>query len=86
MHTAEERIAICREFKRVSSRWVVISHYQKKAVHRLHRVLFRQPSRITMLSREDFLAETAAAGLSLVSSVAVVPGLHAHHISLFTTD
>ncbi len=86
MHTADERIAICREFKRVSRRWVVLSHYQKKAVHRLQRLLFRPPSRITMLSREEFRAETTLAGLSLVSSVAVVPGLHAHHISLFTAD
>ncbi len=86
MHDADERIAIYREFKRVSRRWVVLSYYRKKVVHRLQRLLIRQPSRITMLSREEFLAETVSAGLSLVSSVAVAPGLHAHQISLFTTD
>ncbi len=86
MHHSGERSAIYHEFKRVSRRWVVLSHYRKTIIHRLHRLLFKQPSRITMQSREEFLAETARAGLSLVQSVAVLPGIHAHHISLFSTE
>ena len=86
MHHSSEHRAIYREFKRVSRRWVVISHYQKTTIHRLHRLLFRQPSRITMQSRAELLAETSQAGLSLIQSVAVLPGVHAHHISLFSTQ
>ena len=86
MHHSSERRAIYREFKRVSRRWVVLSHYQKTFLHRMHRLLFRPPSRITMQSQAELLAETAQAGLSLIQSVTVLPGVHAHQISLFSTQ
>ncbi|MFB0516523.1 MAG: class I SAM-dependent methyltransferase [Candidatus Neomarinimicrobiota bacterium] len=84
VHEQDQRVAILKEFKRVSRRWVVVSFYIQTPLHILHRRLFKQPSRITMLSRRTLLGEAEMAGLQLVKMLSVVPGLHAHRIGLFT--
>jgi ubiquinone/menaquinone biosynthesis C-methylase UbiE len=86
IHEHEQRVAILREFRRVSRHWVVVSLYLQTPLHRVHRWLFRQPSRITMLKRRELMEEAALAGLGLVNMVSVVPGLHAHRICLFSTE
>ncbi len=84
IHERDERIAILEEFKRVSRRWVLASLYLRTALHRLHRRMVRQPSRITMLSRHDLEYEAATAGLALVQVRAVLPFLHSQRLCLFT--
>ncbi len=84
MHEPEERRAIFREFRRVSRRWVVVSLYLTSRLHQLHRRLVQQPSRITMISRQDMLVEAQGAGLTLIRNVPVLPVLHAHHLCLFS--
>ncbi|UCD38323.1 MAG: class I SAM-dependent methyltransferase [Fidelibacterota bacterium] len=86
IHEREQRVAILKEFKRVSRRWVVASLYIKTPLHRLHRRIFRQPSRITMISHEGLLEEARVSGLKLVTRLSVVPGLHAHRICLFSVE
>ncbi len=84
MHEPDERRAIFREFGRVSRQWVVVSLYLMSLGHRLHRRFVKQPSRITMLTRREMLAEAEGAGLTLVRIASVLPGLHAHHVCLFS--
>ncbi len=83
IHERDARIAILREFKRVSRRWVLASLYLRSALHSLHRRMVRQPSRITMLSRRDLEHEAAEAGLEIVRVRAVAPFLHGHRLCLF---
>ena len=64
--------------------WVLASLYLDTALHRLHRRMVRQPSRITMLSRRDLEYEAAAAGLELVQVRAVLPFLHGQRLCLFS--
>jgi ubiquinone/menaquinone biosynthesis C-methylase UbiE len=85
MHHRDERIAIFREFKRLSRQWVIVSLYLTNPLHRLHRTIIRQSSRITMLTRDELNFETREAELSLVQIIPVIPGFHAHRICLFST-
>jgi len=86
IHKRDQRVAILKEFKRVSRRWVIVSLYIQAAPHVLHRRIFRQPSRITMLSRRELLEEANEAGLKLVKMRSIAPGLHAHRIGLFSSE
>ena len=83
IHDRDARIAILKEFKRVSRRWVLASLYLRTALHSMHRRMVRQPSRITMLSRRELAYEAAEAGLESVRVRAVVPFLHGHRLCLF---
>lgn len=85
IHGHAQRLAIFRELKRVSRSWVVVSLYLSSPVHRLFRRVVKQPSRITMLTRQELAEEARAAGLRLQVITSVLPGLHAHRICLFTT-
>lgn len=85
MHEQEERIAILKEFKRVSRNWIVVSVYIKNPLHILHRAVAKKPSRITMLTRGGFKGEVSMSGLKIVQKRAVVPGFHAHNIYLIST-
>lgn len=82
IHNRQERVDILRELARVSSKWVIASFYLESGMHLLHRKIFKQPSRITMISRANFNDEIATAGLKLHTLKAVVPGFHAHRIGL----
>ena len=85
MHEQEERIAILKEFKRVSRSWVIVSVYIKNPLHILHRAVAKKPSRITMLTRSDFKGEVSMSGLKIMQKQDVVPGFHAHNIYLIST-
>jgi len=86
MHTPEDRIAILKEYARVSKSWVIASLYVSSWLHNLHRSIVKMPSKITMITKDDLVREAEAAGLTLVSVQSVIPGLHANRICLFTTN
>jgi len=86
IHERDMRLAIMNEFNRVSRRWIVVSLYVRTPIHRLHRRIFKMPSRITMLSREELKEEAREVGLQLERIVSVLPGLHAHRICLFSSE
>lgn len=85
MHEQEERIAILKEFKRVSRNWIVVSVYIKNPLHILHRAVAKKPSRITMLTRSEWESELREAGLIHIKIVSVLPCLHAQSILLLST-
>lgn len=85
MHEPEERVAILKELKRVSSGWIIASLYLSNPAHRLHRAIVKMPSKITQLTPKQLNKEVEAAGLKMHSIKSVVPGLHAHRICLFYT-
>ena len=86
LHKRGERIAVLREFGRVSRKWVIVSVYLSSFLHQLHRTIVRQPSRITMLSRAKFEGELEEVNLTLLEKVSVMPGLHAHRICLLAAS
>ncbi len=83
MHQREERVAIYKEFARVSRSWVILSVYIQSWFHSVHRKVFTQPSKITSLTQAQFDNEVQEAGLIPVEQRSVLPGLHAHRIALF---
>ena len=83
MHKKNERIAILREFSRISRQWIIASFYLSSWLHRAHRKIIKMPSRITMISKNDLIEEARDAGLQLKALHSVLPGLHAHRIGLF---
>ncbi|MFC1482012.1 methyltransferase domain-containing protein [Candidatus Neomarinimicrobiota bacterium] len=86
MHEPVERINILREFARVSKRWVIVSAYIGSPLHRLHRILVPQPSKITILDNKTFYEEAKSAGLRPIKRLSLLRGFHAHRIFLCTTD
>ncbi len=86
MHKSKERVAILREFNRVSKSWVVVSCYLSSVLHNIHRRIIQQPSRITLLKKREFEEEINESGLKLIEMSSVVPGLHANRICLFSTN
>ncbi len=86
IHQRDQRVAILKEFRRVSRGWVLASLYLRAVLHGLHRRIVRQPSRITMMSRKQLTEEASAAGLQLLRIGSVVPGVHGHRICLFAAE
>lgn len=86
VHTPEDRIAILKEYARVSSNWVIVSLYVSSRLHSLHRSIVKMPSKITMVSQDQLRKEAKAAGLILKSMESVIPGIHANRICLFTPE
>jgi 2-polyprenyl-3-methyl-5-hydroxy-6-metoxy-1,4-benzoquinol methylase len=86
VHERDQRVAILKEFKRVSRRWMIVSLYLQTPLHTLHRRISHPPSRITMLTKTQLLEELDAAGVRLEKMVAVVPGVHAHRICLLSGE
>jgi len=86
IHTPEDRIAILKEYARVSSHWVIASLYVSSWLHLLHRSIVKMPSKITMISKDQLREEAKSAGLKLKSMDSVIPGLHANRICLFTPE
>lgn len=82
IHTQEDRIAILREFVRVSCSWIIASFYISNSLHILHRKIVKMPSKITMISNDDLYKEANAVGLKVITQKAVIPGLHANRIVL----
>lgn len=86
IHQRDQRVAILKEFRRVSRGWVLASLYLRAALHDLHRRIVRQPSRITMISRKELAEEVQAAGLQLLQIRSVAPGVHGHRICLLAAE
>jgi ubiquinone/menaquinone biosynthesis C-methylase UbiE len=86
LQTREERIAIFKELKRVSRRWMIISFYILAPAHQLHRSIVRQKAKIKSLKSDELLDELEESGLAIVKLVSVFPGLHAHRIALIKSQ
>ncbi|MFQ6674846.1 MAG: class I SAM-dependent methyltransferase [Fidelibacterota bacterium] len=86
LHNPADRLAVLREFSRVSRKWVVLSVYTSTFVHRLFRQLVPQPSRITMVTQDQFQEELKEAALTAVDHITVVPLLHAQRVYLLSSN
>jgi SAM-dependent methyltransferase len=86
VHDAEERKAILDFFAQVTSGWVILSYYQVNAIHRLQRrfrrKLKKSPTRIKMISRNEFTDEVQGSGFECVKVVPLFRGIHAQHVAL----
>ena len=86
VHHSEDRRKILNEYSRVSSEWVVLSYYQSNALHKIQRKFRRKikktPTRIKMITRQDFQSEAEEAGFEVISVFPLFRGLHSQHIVL----
>lgn len=86
VHDPADREAILREFRRVSSGWVILSFYRMNGLHvlqrRVRRMFNKSRANIKMIEPGLFEKETAAAGFELVRVWPLFRGLHAYHIAL----
>lgn len=80
-HTPEERIQAFSEIRRVISDWAVVSVYTTSAAHKLMR-LFRNHHKITMADDDQIEKEVNKAGLKILESKKILPGIHAQTILL----
>lgn len=80
-HTPEVRIASFKEIRRVIKRWAVVSVYSTSALHKLMR-LVRDFHKITMVDQDQLEQEIDQAGLRVVKSKKILPGIHAQTILL----
>lgn len=83
IHNSKERIAILKEFNRVSSNWLVVSFYVSSWLHHIQRSILKMPAKITMITKSQLMQEAQTAGLRLHSMHSILPGFHAHRICLF---
>jgi ubiquinone/menaquinone biosynthesis C-methylase UbiE len=90
LHDKSDREAILKEFSRVTSDWVILSFYQRNALHviqrKLRRRIMKKKTRIMMIPRKEFYQEIEDAGLSLIKVVPLFRGIHAHHIALLKKE
>ncbi len=86
IHDKNERIAVLKEFSRVSARWVIVSYYQMNSLHRIQRkirkALKKSRTRISMITRQDFKDNVRSGGLSVIKVFPLLRGIHAQHIAL----
>jgi len=86
VHDPAERKAILDFFSQVTSGWVILSFYQVNALHRLQRrfrrKLKKSPTRIKMISREEFYEEIQGSGFECTKVVPLIRGIHAQHVAL----
>jgi hypothetical protein len=86
VHDSAERKMILGYFARVTSGWVILSYYQVNALHRLQRMLRRKlkksPTRIKMITRQDFYEEVRGEGFECEDVVPLLRGIHAQHVAL----
>lgn len=86
LHYPEWRQEALRAFAKVSSRWVMVTFYDRKSVHywtkRLVCMLKGKPMRVQMISRAQFEADAAAAGLRVVEYRPWLPGVHAQTFTM----
>lgn len=84
LHQEEERMAVLREFWRVTQEDVVLSFYQENLLHRaqrrLRRWLKKSPTRIKMITWAEFRREISETGWALVEKKALFPGIHSQVI------
>jgi SAM-dependent methyltransferase len=86
LHESCDRKRVLEEFHRVSGKWLLVSYYQTNALHCLQRKLRRKvkksPTRIKMISRQDFRAEAGSVGFDVEKIYSLFRGLHAQRIAL----
>lgn len=84
LHSSRQRTEVLRELARVASGPVVLSYYRMNGFHRLQRrirrAFRRRGARIRMLTGAEFGREAGEAGLRVVESCSVLPGIHAQTI------
>lgn len=85
-HYPEWRQEALRELARVSSRWVMVTFYDRACLHywtkRLVSALKGKKPRVQMISRAQFEADAAAAGLRVVEYRPWLPRLHAQTFTM----
>ena len=85
-HYPEWRQEALREFARVSKRHVMVTFYDKACVHywtkRLLAAIKGKPARVQMISRAQFEADAAAAGLKVVEYRPWLPRVHAQTFTM----
>jgi len=90
VHEAGDRAAILREFRRVTSGWVIVSFYRTSGFHlaqrRLRRKFHKSRTNIKMIEPGTFEREAAAAGFAVVKIAPLFRGLHAYHLALLRTS
>jgi SAM-dependent methyltransferase len=86
VHTPEGRAAVLREFRRVSSGYIVVSFYRANGLHvfqrRLRRAFGKSRTNIKMLETGIFETAAAEAGFEVVQVKPLFRGLHAYHLAL----
>jgi|Deesub1362A_J573_1020465.scaffolds.fasta_scaffold00453_15 SAM-dependent methyltransferase len=84
LHQEEERLAVLREFWRVTQSEVILSFYQENFLHRAQRQLRRwikkSPTKIKMISWSKFYQEIVDIGFVLVQKKALFPRIHSQVI------
>ncbi len=86
VHNSEDRKKILDEYSRVTSGWVVLSYYQTNVLHKIQRAFRRKikktPTRIKMITRQEFQGEVEESGFEVVSVFPLFRGIHSQHIAL----
>lgn len=86
VHQSKDRESILEEYYRVISGWVILSFYQKNALHFLQRKLRKKikgsKTQIKMISRREFQKEVMQTGFTIIKLYPLFWGFHAHHIAL----
>ncbi len=86
IHNSQDRRKILDEYCRVTSGWAVLSYYQSNALHKVQRKFRRKikktPTRIKMITRQEFQGEAEESGFEVVSIFPLFRGIHSQHIAL----
>ncbi|MEE3292923.1 MAG: class I SAM-dependent methyltransferase, partial [Pseudomonadota bacterium] len=76
---------VIAELSRISGRYLIVSYYANSAVHALQKRLWRRTGHtrdLPMISTSEFHRCFRQHGCEIVEDRAVLPGIHAHHITL----
>jgi len=86
VHNSQDRRKILDEYCRVTSGWAVLSFYQSNALHKIQRKFRRRikrtPTRIKMITRQEFQNEAEESEFEVVSVFPLFRGIHSQHIAL----
>ena len=86
VHSSQNRRKILGEYYRVTSEWAVLSYYQSNALHKIQRKFRRKikktPTRIKMITKQEFQSEAEESGFEVVSVFPLFRGIHSQHIVL----
>jgi ubiquinone/menaquinone biosynthesis C-methylase UbiE len=86
IHNQQDRMAVLKEFSRVTSRWALLSYYQSNMLHhfqrKVRRIFRKSPTRIKMISKKKFYDSAKKSGFRVVKKFSLFRGLHSQHIVL----
>lgn len=86
IHNSQDRRKILEEYCRVTSGWAVLSYYQSNTLHKIQRRFRRKikktPTRIKMITGQEFQSEVEESGFEVVSVFPLFRGIHSQHIAL----